>query len=636
MARTTCVTSSRRLGLGREPRSLPPSGLGAATLGGAHPAVSAPLVGGADCPEPVPVSELVEGQPVTGLTVSRGTTPEPFTGSVLGVLDDGIAPGVDMILVDLTSAEIDRVGGIWAGHVRVAGVRRGRAPARRGRLRPDLGELAGRRSDAGRGDAATPRRPGHRRGCPRAGAAPAADGARRRRDRAASRAQAEAGLSRLTVPVAVSGCPARVASTSPPNASGSTGSASTPPAPRRPGPGDVASIVPGGNIGASWAYGDFSAVATGTVTAVCGDQVLAFGHPMSFIGATTHDDAQRARGLRAGGHHRRRLQDREPHRGGRHGRPGPARRDQGLPRCEPARTSLVTTHVTPTDSGLCPHVVRPGSACRSSCRTPRRWRCWPTRTESSTRSVPVRRPCTSRCAASTRSGEPFLLDRSNRFVSRLGPVLRDRLRGRGAVAVLLDNPFTDVTVDEVTVTTRVGEATPRDAGAHRLGQARRFLGAAGEGRRGPQARQGRSCASARHCARRRVDRAATAGGASRRGGPPVSRAASCASSVGSGCGGPATPSRPAASRSSSTAAPSAPRNDELYAVLDLFGSKRAGSPAAVHAPRRGRQGQAQLPGPDQGLNRTPACTVAAAATALVWVRDDDEGGRPGRRGQGRA
>src|SRR3954471_18657147 len=57
--------------------------------------------------------EVVRGQ-VTGLTGSKGTQPDGFTGQVIGVLKDGIMPGLDMIMVRLSSPEIDRVG-IWAG-----------------------------------------------------------------------------------------------------------------------------------------------------------------------------------------------------------------------------------------------------------------------------------------------------------------------------------------------------------------------------------------------------------------------------------------------------------------------------------------------------------------------------------------
>lgn len=79
---------------------------------GASPSTSSPIE---DCAEAFPIAELTDGQPVNGLTVSKGTTPEPFTGEVIGVLEDGIAAGVDMVMMRLTSSEIDRVGGIWAG-----------------------------------------------------------------------------------------------------------------------------------------------------------------------------------------------------------------------------------------------------------------------------------------------------------------------------------------------------------------------------------------------------------------------------------------------------------------------------------------------------------------------------------------
>lgn len=66
------------------------------------------------CPPAFPTADLVADDPVTGLTVSKGEVPDAFSGKVLGVLDDGIAVGLDMIMVRLTSSEIDRVG-IWAG-----------------------------------------------------------------------------------------------------------------------------------------------------------------------------------------------------------------------------------------------------------------------------------------------------------------------------------------------------------------------------------------------------------------------------------------------------------------------------------------------------------------------------------------
>ena len=73
---------------------------------------------GTSCPAPYPEAQLTKGQAVTGLTVdgvTSATDPAKFTGTVLGVLKDGIAPGLDMIMARLSSPEIDRVGGIWQG-----------------------------------------------------------------------------------------------------------------------------------------------------------------------------------------------------------------------------------------------------------------------------------------------------------------------------------------------------------------------------------------------------------------------------------------------------------------------------------------------------------------------------------------
>ena len=83
------------------------------------PAATAAAAG--PCPPAAPVLGLRTATaggdtvPASGLTVSRGTAPEEFSAQVLGVLDDGIAPGVDMVLIEASSSAIDRVGGIWAG-----------------------------------------------------------------------------------------------------------------------------------------------------------------------------------------------------------------------------------------------------------------------------------------------------------------------------------------------------------------------------------------------------------------------------------------------------------------------------------------------------------------------------------------
>ena len=70
------------------------------------------------CTAPYPEGKLTKGQTVSGLTVDgvkNATDPVKFTGTVIGVIKDGIAPGLDMIMTRLSSPEIDRVGGIWEG-----------------------------------------------------------------------------------------------------------------------------------------------------------------------------------------------------------------------------------------------------------------------------------------------------------------------------------------------------------------------------------------------------------------------------------------------------------------------------------------------------------------------------------------
>lgn len=261
--------------------------LGAAGLAGLPPALSAPLGSDpTDCPEALPVSAAVRDLPVTGLTVAQGTTPAAFTGSVIGVLDDGIAPGLDMILVRLTSPEIDRVGGIWAGmsgspvYVEgkllgavayglvgtspVAGVTP--AAAMGELLEPDVGPRRARARDR----VEIPRRESR---------VILASGA-------ATRRQVEAGMTRLPLPVAVSGVTdldrARrmvrrldLDSVQLYRA----GAASLDVGPE--------AIVPGGSLGASLSYGDFSLAGVGTVTAVCGGEVIGFGHPMLWQGGTS-------------------------------------------------------------------------------------------------------------------------------------------------------------------------------------------------------------------------------------------------------------------------------------------------------------------------------------------------------------
>lgn len=238
-----------------------------------------------DCAVPFPIADLVKGDPVEGLTVSEGTTPESFTGEVTGVLENGIAPGLDMVIMNLTSSEIDRVGGIWAG---MSG-----SPvyADDGRL---IGAVAyglafGASHFAGitpfeemddyLDAAATP-------GKIRMGNGLAADIAQQSDVTAHQAAQ---GFTQLPMATGVSGLSAKRLAQSQDTdreylslrdtyALGTATGGASP---------DPSTVIAGGNIAAAVSYGDVTAAGVGTATSVCDGRVVGFGHPMNFGGSTT-------------------------------------------------------------------------------------------------------------------------------------------------------------------------------------------------------------------------------------------------------------------------------------------------------------------------------------------------------------
>lgn len=256
-----------------------------AGLGAAAPAHSAD--NGAQCPQAYPVDSLVKGQSVTGLTVVEGTTPEEFTGKVLGVLNDGIAPGVDMILARLSSPEVDRVG-VWSG---MSG-----SPvyAEDGRL---VGAVAYTMTWGA---------------TPVAGVTPAEDMAAilasgrlqsqraetdvdlpdRLQDRlvaqgVATPAQAESGMSPLRLPLGISGVNAKrrdQIDRSLDRADKAEGFRTVRMGTAGSGGPAASDITAGGNLAAAISYGDVSFAALGTTTMVCDEQVVAFGHPFFWTG----------------------------------------------------------------------------------------------------------------------------------------------------------------------------------------------------------------------------------------------------------------------------------------------------------------------------------------------------------------
>jgi hypothetical protein len=265
----------------------------------ATPAHSAPSPKAAPaCPDVYPVADLRAHQPVSGLTVSSGTKPDAFTGEVLGVLADGIAPGLDLVIVRLSSDAIDSVGGIWAGMsgspVYAAdgrligavsyGLAFGTSPVAGVTPAADMKALLG--AGASTATARTMARTRHV-------ALPQQMQQRLVSAGLATPSGASAGLDRLPLPLSVS---SRVASAR------LTKAASRIAAPSLLGLPDVlvyqgsaapaapaaaTEIFPGSNLAASISYGDLSAVGTGTTTMVCDGQVVGFGHPLDWTGDST-------------------------------------------------------------------------------------------------------------------------------------------------------------------------------------------------------------------------------------------------------------------------------------------------------------------------------------------------------------
>lgn len=265
---------------------------GAVVLAGFASVPAAQSAADSSCPAAFPVADITDGQRVTGLTVAKGTVPTTFTGEVRGVLDNGIAPDLDLVMVELSSPALDEIGGVWGGMSgspvyaadgRLVGAVSyglswgstlivGLTPA------ADMLELlasadaAAQRSLAAAAENDTVALP---RSLSRELVATGA----------AEPEQAADGLARLPIPVAASGPVPRklrqVKTQLPTTGMRVYQSAAA------PLDGAATDLVPGGNLAASLAYGDLTYAAVGTVTAVCGEEVLAFGHPIIYGGQNT-------------------------------------------------------------------------------------------------------------------------------------------------------------------------------------------------------------------------------------------------------------------------------------------------------------------------------------------------------------
>ncbi len=260
-----------------------------ALLGGAASLTTAPASAVPQaCDTPFDMDGFADlvGQEVGTFTVVTGTVPVEFTGTVLGKINDGIAPGLDMIMADFENADASSIinkAGIWQGMSGspvyyngelVGAVAYGLAwgPSTVAGITPyeDMDDYLGTATvakvrvsdDVARTIAA------------------ATD---------VTRAQASQGFSQLRMPVGYSGLSqqrlAQMKKKGPDylhtrgtRAAGASSSAVD------AGPED---LVPGGNLGAAISYGDITAGGVGTVTSVCDDRLVGFGHPMTYGGETS-------------------------------------------------------------------------------------------------------------------------------------------------------------------------------------------------------------------------------------------------------------------------------------------------------------------------------------------------------------
>ena len=231
------------------------------------------------CDTAYPVADVTQGQPVTGLTVGNGTTPSAFTGTVLGVITNGVEPGVDLVMAKLSSPDIDDAG-IWEGMsgspVYAADgsligavsytLAWGQTPIAGITPWEDMQQYAGSQA------------PPNLR-IPTSAAKSIAVHS------AVTRTQAAQGFHELKAPVVVAGLTDRALNKARqrPYLSKDTSAAG-----HTSTPSSLSDMVAGGNLVATMATGDVTIGGLGTITSVCSDRVVGFGHPMNFAGKTTY------------------------------------------------------------------------------------------------------------------------------------------------------------------------------------------------------------------------------------------------------------------------------------------------------------------------------------------------------------
>jgi hypothetical protein len=262
-------------------------------------AVGAPVAAAETCASPnvLPVSELRVGMKGTALTVVEGRSPVSFNVEILGVLPDGIAPGIDFVLVKTSGRVIDDTGGIAFGmsgspvymHGKLVGaISHGFSAADQtvGGMTPIEPMLEVMNYPTLLASTAASLR--------RSSSVKLTSRLERIAAEAAGVSAAEfpSTASQLRVPVAVSGLNGRAMD----KMNEFLGRQGLPFATYRAGSAQAVAdttgepLPPGAAVGAAASYGDltFAGVGTLTATAQCGSEVrsLAFGHPFFFDGGS--------------------------------------------------------------------------------------------------------------------------------------------------------------------------------------------------------------------------------------------------------------------------------------------------------------------------------------------------------------
>lgn len=244
----------------------------------------------------VPVAEVeafAVGEAVTGLSVTHGTSPDPFTGTYVGYLADALGKGKDLLLFRLSSPVIDGAdgiagAGIWAGMSGSPVYHDGKlVGAVSYSISPDTLPIAG----------VTPAEYMKSIGSTVVNAAAVRTTSANLTDATATTAASLKGTTFTPIrAVKVAGASGTLQ-----NAFANRTLARTPRTAKaasflRSGGFTAAAavsatipdtFVPGGSIAALYASGDLVTGAVGTVTAVCGNTVWAVGHPMSSVGRTS-------------------------------------------------------------------------------------------------------------------------------------------------------------------------------------------------------------------------------------------------------------------------------------------------------------------------------------------------------------